>query len=372
MFRFRFAKSLYLAFVCSTIFLTSVVVAQAQHATDYAIFSTDDVTLETYSVVGGDVYSGRNLTLDFGYGIQDTDLNAGDMFVRGNYLQESLSDVNGFVFVNGDASLEGSAEIHGNLTYGGTYTGDVDDVSGSLQQQSDPVGEIAVPPATEFTVGTNSIVTDEDLVLAPGSYRDVIMTGLFTDLTLTSGDYYMRQLDLQSSINVSLQIIDDQPINVFIEGNADFGRGLDFFVNGVEIGTEAGDAVAELAQLVMYEVHGDVTVVATGVSAFFGTIFAPDGNVTLNVLNMHGSIISGRPVLAEVYLDHQPSQYLTPPLVPVLMGDCNLDGVVNFLDITPFIGILSGDPYLPEADFVDDGVISFLDIAPFIIALSSQ
>ena len=57
---------------------------------------------------------------------------------------------------------------------------------------------------------------------------------------------------------------------------------------------------------------------------------------------------------------------------PELLGDCNLDGVVNFSDIDPFIQVLSGGEFLAEADFIEDGVINFLDIAPFIVALSSQ
>lgn len=48
------------------------------------------------------------------------------------------------------------------------------------------------------------------------------------------------------------------------------------------------------------------------------------------------------------------------------VGDCNLDGVVNFSDIGPFILILSADSYLPEADINLDGAVTFSDIPPFI------
>ena len=49
-----------------------------------------------------------------------------------------------------------------------------------------------------------------------------------------------------------------------------------------------------------------------------------------------------------------------------MLGDCNLDGVVSFLDINPFIGFLSTQTFFPEADCNEDGVVNFLDIAPFI------
>ena len=48
-----------------------------------------------------------------------------------------------------------------------------------------------------------------------------------------------------------------------------------------------------------------------------------------------------------------------------LLGDCNLDGVVNFLDISPFISILSANDFLEEADVNQDGTVDFLDINPF-------
>ena len=53
------------------------------------------------------------------------------------------------------------------------------------------------------------------------------------------------------------------------------------------------------------------------------------------------------------------------------LGDVNLDGAVNFLDIGPFISILSSDDYLFEADIDQNGVVDFLDIQHFIELLSS-
>ena len=55
-------------------------------------------------------------------------------------------------------------------------------------------------------------------------------------------------------------------------------------------------------------------------------------------------------------------------------GDVNLDGIVNFLDIAPFINVLSsgGSPAEEsQADCSGDGVVSFLDISPFIQALAA-
>lgn len=52
-------------------------------------------------------------------------------------------------------------------------------------------------------------------------------------------------------------------------------------------------------------------------------------------------------------------------------GDMNHSGAVNFLDIAPFIEILSLENYYKrEADCNEDEVVDFLDIAPFIAILS--
>ena len=50
----------------------------------------------------------------------------------------------------------------------------------------------------------------------------------------------------------------------------------------------------------------------------------------------------------------------------VLLGDSNLDGVVDFFDIAPMIGLMTSGTYLEQADCNQDGVVDFFDIAPFL------
>ena len=57
---------------------------------------------------------------------------------------------------------------------------------------------------------------------------------------------------------------------------------------------------------------------------------------------------------------------------PVLKGDVNLDGNVTFLDINPFIGVLSSNGSQAEADCNCDGTVNFLDIQAFINILSGN
>lgn len=55
----------------------------------------------------------------------------------------------------------------------------------------------------------------------------------------------------------------------------------------------------------------------------------------------------------------------------ILMGDCNLDGKLNFFDISAFISLLMTGDYLEEADFDQNDAVNLVDIDPFIAALSA-
>ena len=61
-----------------------------------------------------------------------------------------------------------------------------------------------------------------------------------------------------------------------------------------------------------------------------------------------------------------------PNFREVLLGDVNLDGSVNFLDINPLINLLSTNSYQCEGDVNESGAVDFLDISPFIALISLQ
>jgi hypothetical protein len=52
-----------------------------------------------------------------------------------------------------------------------------------------------------------------------------------------------------------------------------------------------------------------------------------------------------------------------------LLGDVNLDGEVNGLDVDPFVEVLLSGPYQPEADMNEDQVVNGLDVDPFVAAV---
>ena len=53
----------------------------------------------------------------------------------------------------------------------------------------------------------------------------------------------------------------------------------------------------------------------------------------------------------------------------VLLGDINLDGQVNLLDVAPFVELLSSGGYQEEADINGDGSVDLLDVDPFVTLL---
>ena len=60
---------------------------------------------------------------------------------------------------------------------------------------------------------------------------------------------------------------------------------------------------------------------------------------------------------------------ITPAFI---LGDCNLDGMVDFADIPAFIAILQAGTFLEQADCNQDGVVDFADIPAFIAILQSS
>ena len=63
---------------------------------------------------------------------------------------------------------------------------------------------------------------------------------------------------------------------------------------------------------------------------------------------------------------------LTADSTDVLLGDVNLDGTVNLLDVGPFVELLGGGQYQPEGDINQDGVVNLLDVGPFVNILAGN
>ncbi len=61
---------------------------------------------------------------------------------------------------------------------------------------------------------------------------------------------------------------------------------------------------------------------------------------------------------------------LSQSTVALILGDMNCDGVVNLLDVSPFISLISDGIFNPKADMNQDGIVNLLDVADFVATLS--
>ena len=59
-------------------------------------------------------------------------------------------------------------------------------------------------------------------------------------------------------------------------------------------------------------------------------------------------------------------------ILSIVKGDVNQDGVVNLLDVQPFVVAVSGGKFVPEADVNCDGTVDLLDVGPFVALLAGN
>ena len=96
----------------------------------------------------------------------------------------------------------------------------------------------------------------------------------------------------------------------------------------------------------------------------------------VNAIAPPGAVLARVSVLF-IQLDNNPGASLFDDVELVrlspmefVLGDVNQDGVVNLLDVGPFIDLLSGGGFQLEADINGDGTVNLLDVGPFIDLLS--
>ena len=53
-----------------------------------------------------------------------------------------------------------------------------------------------------------------------------------------------------------------------------------------------------------------------------------------------------------------------------IVGDTNLDGVVNLLDVSSFVDAVTNSAFACEADTNEDGSVDLLDVASFVSLLT--
>ena len=263
----------------------------------------------------------------------------------------------------------------------------------------DTGGPVMPMPISADLTGVFSAQIEEDEIDAFGGNVDTAFFNvqgdddMFTVYSLV--DFDTSSIGEVSTINsLSLELTQS---NAFFSTNG----GLEFFLASDTRTVDLNDS----ARYISDQGNGGNTGSAV-VGSAFGTLF-PLGNGTFNVTNTGdvNTILLSLDEAGEAFAVSQinsggllriiatPSDtsvqatysgagsILDPPSPPVLslsatppgvlLGDVNLDGVVDFFDISPFIDRLSSGTFQAEADIDGNGVVDFFDISPFIDILAS-
>ena len=105
---------------------------------------------------------------------------------------------------------------------------------------------------------------------------------------------------------------------------------------------------------------------ATETSLFSGIAPNSNGVITIDLVSDNTTDLTGRGfAVLNTLVVNTASE-------PVLLGDVDRSGMVNFADISPFIALLSTGDFQDEADIDRNGLVNFSDISPFIAILSGQ
>ena len=237
-----------------------------------------------------------------------------------------------------------SANMLGEDWYEITNTSDTSVDLNGFFWDDDPVGE-----NDGAIFGDFSLQPGESLIVLEGSEE-------FDGIETTFRDVY--------NVDASLQVLteDDFTGNDTFSGLSSGGDQISLY------DTDPNVAVSfNLIDFVEFPPAPEELVDPAFGATFDFTQLDNDGVPTLSVSGTNGAVTAsngdvGSPGFAAID-DTEPE---------TLLGDANCDGEVNFLDITPFITLLTSGDFKPEADVDMNGEIDFLDIPPFIALLTGS
>jgi hypothetical protein len=262
------------------------------------------VNINVLSSIGGSLHSGgmvQQLGADVG----------GNVVANGPVNVNGFQTINGSITANGDVFLAGGVNVlgdvgangagglgigahvagtvthNGNLTLGAFATVGGSQV-GTVQANPETFAPAQLPAATSFTSGGApvNLAVFENRVLSPGSYGAMTFAGA-NRLTLSAGSYYFDSIASSGAFTTfNLDLTGAGGIRIFVTGDVQFDNLL-IEVNGVDYPL----ADPSLASLVYLESHGSIF----HDREFFGTLYAPFGDVTTDTLsNVTGSVLAGR------------------------------------------------------------------------------
>ena len=236
--------------------------------------------------------------------------------------------------------------------------------------------------------GNNLDIYDGTIFMDSPQANGTFATPLFLRerLSMTQGDFEVRAVlnfDLSSITAITGARLEFTAYSLNDTGNFTVGRVVGEDGEDVDFDTELADPVTVTETfpgprgVASYSI--DVTsIVSTWVAdptTNFGFRIQLDNDINDGIGFFDGTatqINDGANGMAPIPDDFLPMQLvLELEAETVILGDVNQDGVVDFLDIAPFIELLSSGEFQAEADIDMSSTVDFLDIAPFIGLLST-
>jgi len=272
--------------------------------------------------------SAQRLTVD-----SDVSLN-GDLLYAYNFTAAPVT-INTVTFDNVvQASGAGSAAI--NLANAQNFGG-----AGEITSSTSPVGLNNVN-STAFN-GNTAAPSPSPFSALSADYQELVNGATFAAATTTDVDVMLNGLTVMNEYEVQIWAHDARNLAVAREMTITSG-----------------------ANSVLLDYNDEPTVSAVngnnngGVGQFvIGTFTATSATETFSL-----SVPTGQ---GGLQLNAIQVRDITTTFV---LGDADMNGVVNILDITPFIAILSAGDFQLESDIDGNGIVNILDITPFIALLS--
>ncbi len=243
------------------------------------------------SVIGGNLISGGNITFQ----ITSTTV-AGDVIAAGSVSQPfSFAEIQGSVLAGGNVNIQGT--VQGDVKYGGTLTqGTFATINGATTHGGPVVppayAPITLPAGRDLTPGVNNITLSnfQDISLLPGTYGNLVFASGNT-VSLSAGQYVFADISNSFSLNHLSFDTSGGPINLYVDDDFDFNLVQD--VNGEPLFV-GGNPDPNNAFDIFMEVAGSFT----SSTDIYGTVFAPNGDITLNSFSeVTGRLFAGRDVI---------------------------------------------------------------------------
>ena len=241
--------------------------------------------------------------------------------------------------------------------------------------QFDPNGATTQLPATGSLAGTFAINTPEPLV--ESKFEDVHVNPnnpIQAVVAVQTDGVYRLSFDLQFNANGTLDTQSSSFVfSILNSANNNDGLGNP---DNVEWSTDGNIYVNEDGDgndvWLLDPQSGLATRIADGLSTETSGIidisflvgFEPGSILLTN--SYDGNSANGNN--GSVYMLVSPTANMLPK---ILLGDVNLDGVVNLLDVTPFVDLISAGTFQLEGDTNEDGVVNLLDVDAFVDILTA-